>query len=268
MTFHTQERRGSKRATHAAAPARRLSLNSVRRQAWLGLSAILLILCGLTGFAATLGTAMVLGRPLNVVYRVVDSNRPAYASGPTGPKAAASPLSAVFTPEVQYWAPLITTWAEAYQIDPNLIATVIQIESCGDSQVSSPSGAQGLFQVMPFHFDAGEDMLDVQTNARRGLDYLLGSLDLADGHVGLALAGYNGGHGVIARGWGGWSAETRRYYYWGARIYSEAVSGMASSPTLQEWLNAGGANLCARANVTEQQLETNKQARSVSPSTN
>ena len=268
MTSHTQERRASRRPAQAATPARRLSLRSFRRRAWLGLSAILLILCGLTGFAATLGTAMLLGRPLNAVYRVVDSNRPVYASGPVGARAAASPLSAVFTPEVQYWAPLITAWAATYQIDPNLIATVIQIESCGDSQVSSPSGAQGLFQVMPFHFTAGEDMLDVQTNAQRGLDYLLGSLDLADGHVGLALAGYNGGHGVIARGWGAWSSETRRYYYWGARIYSEAVSGMATSPTLQEWLNAGGANLCARANATEQQLEANKQAGLVSPSTN
>lgn len=268
MTSRTQERRVSRRATRTATPAPRLTLNALRRRIWLGLSATLLILCGLTGFAATLGTAVLLGFPLNATYRVVDSNRPVYASSPVGPAVAASPLSPVFTPEVQYWAPLITAWAAAYQIDPNLIATVIQIESCGDSQVSSPSGAQGLFQVMPFHFDAGEDMLDVQTNARRGLDYLLGSLDLADGHVGLALAGYNGGHGVIARGWAAWSPETRRYYYWGARIYSEAVSGMTSSPTLQEWLNAGGANLCARADATQQQLEANKQARLISPSTN
>jgi len=256
MTTHSQRRR----ATQIPSRTHRLSLRSLQRRAWLGLSAIVLILCGLTGFAATLGTAVLFGLPSSVSYEVVETNRPFYASGALGPDAAASPLSTVFTPEVQYWSPLIKAWAAVYQIDPNLIATVIQIESCGDSQVASPSGAQGLFQVMPFHFEEGEDMLDLQTNAQRGLDYLLGSLDLADGHVGLALAGYNGGHGVIDRGWAAWTPETRRYYYWGARIYSEAVSGMTTSPTLQEWLDAGGTNLCARADATEQQLEANKQA--------
>jgi soluble lytic murein transglycosylase-like protein len=140
-----------------------------------------------------------------------------------------------------------------------LIATVIQIESCGDPTVSSPSGAQGLFQVMPFHFAEGEDMLEVQTNARRGLDYLSGGLNLSDGHAGLALAGYNGGHGMINRGWGAWADETRRYYYWGSRIYAEAVSGMTTSPTLLEWLSMGGNRLCERANQAQQQLEAQRQ---------
>jgi hypothetical protein len=268
MTFHSQGQRAGSRAAQALPATHRLSPRTIQRHAWLGISAILLILCGLTGFAVTLGTAVLFGLPSSATYQVVDTNRPFYASGPLGAKAAASPLSTVFTPEVQYWASSIEAWAATYQIDPNLIATVIQIESCGDSQVSSPSGAQGLFQVMPFHFEAGEDMLDVPTNARRGLDYLLGSLDLADGHVGLALAGYNGGHGVIARGWATWTPETRRYYYWGARIYSEAVSGMAASPTLQEWLDAGGANLCARADAAEKQMEANKQAGVPTISTN
>src|SRR5260221_12692591 len=66
-------------------------------------------------------------------------------------------LSGVFTPQVQYWSPLIHAWAQAYHVDPNLIATVIQIESCGDPTAVSLAGAQGLFQVMPGHFGAGED---------------------------------------------------------------------------------------------------------------
>lgn len=87
-------------------------------------------------------------------------------------------------------------------------------------------------------------MLDVETNARRGLTYLQGALELAKGEVGLALVGYNGGYGAIN---GNWAAETRRYYYWGSGIYEEATSGMTTSPTLQEWLAAGGASLCAKA---------------------
>jgi len=223
----------------------------------MGVSGAILILCGLAGFAGTLGAAWLLdaSKAGETTYEILETNRPVYAQSPTGPEAASSALSTVFTPEVQYWEPLIKAWAIVYQVDPNLIATVIQIESCGDPLVSSPAGAQGLFQVMPFHFATGEDMLDVQTNAQRGIDYLLGGLERADGHVGLALAGYNGGHGVIQRGWASWASETRRYYYWGSRIYAEAISGMASSPTLQEWLDAGGRNLCSQANQRQAELE-------------
>jgi hypothetical protein len=156
-------------------------------------------------------------------------------------------LSDVFTPEVRHWSPVIYAWAQAYKVDPNLIATVIQIESCGDAQAVSRSGAQGLFQVMPSHFQPGEDMQDILTNGRRGMDYLAQGLELADGDAGLALAGYNGGHGVINMDRVRWSAETQRYYQWGSRIYQDAVQGRPTSQAVQDWLDAGGSRLCQQA---------------------
>ncbi len=155
----------------------------------------------------------------------------------------------VFTPEVQHWTPKIIQWAQQYGIDPNILATVIQIESCGDYMAGSGAGAQGLFQVMPFHFADGEDMHDPDTNARRGIEYLKGGLELAGGHVGLAMAGYNGGWGVIDQGWGAWYRETRLYYIWGSQIYLDAINGKTpeQSSALQSWLNAGGVNLCRQA---------------------
>lgn len=160
-------------------------------------------------------------------------------------------IGEVFTPEVQYWTPKIMAWAAQYGVDPNMLATVMQIESCGDPTVGSSAGAQGLFQVMPFHFSPGEDMHDPDTNARRGIEYLRGGLELADGHIGLAMAGYNGGWGVIDWGWGRWSYETRLYYLWGTQIYLDAINGktLQQSDALQSWLNAGGARLCAQANA-------------------
>jgi hypothetical protein len=255
----TSKRRPRRRSSHPSS-TRIGARFSPRRRTGLGVLAVVLLLCGFFGFTTTGGT-LLFGSEGNTTYEVVETNHPFYAGSPVGPQAAQSPLSTVFTAEVQYWAPLIKAWAVVREIDPNLIATVIQIESCGDPLVSSPAGALGLFQVMPFHFAAGEDMLDVQTNARRGLDYLAGSLESAEGHVGLALAGYNGGHGVISRGWAAWTAETRRYYYWGARIYAEAISGMPSSPTLNEWIDVGGRNLCARAAESQRQIEEREQAR-------
>ena len=158
-------------------------------------------------------------------------------------------LSPVFTPSVQYWEDRILKWAAEYEIDPNLIATVMQIESCGNPQARSPVGAAGLFQVMPYHFAEGEDPYDPDTNARRGLEYLSRGLELSGGHAGLALAGYNGGHSVIERGYETWSRETQRYYRWGSGIYREASAGWESSPTLAAWLAAGGQSLCEQAEV-------------------
>jgi hypothetical protein len=111
-------------------------------------------------------------------------------------------LSPVFTPEVQYWADDIMRWSNAYGVDANLVATVMQIESCGDPQA-----------------------------------------------VSLALAGYNGGHSQISKTWSLWPNETQRYYYWGSGIYGDIASGLQTSGRLTEWLNAGGASLCAQAHA-------------------
>ncbi len=165
------------------------------------------------------------------------------------PALALTPISPVFTPEVRYWGNRITQWAEPYNLDPNLVATVMQIESCGNPEAVSRSGAQGLFQVMPFHFVEGEAMRDPDTNAARGLAYLARGLALAGDQPGLALAGYNGGHSQISKTWSLWPAETKRYFYWGSGIYGEAREGKDSSERLAEWFAAGGASLCARAHA-------------------
>lgn len=163
--------------------------------------------------------------------------------------ASPLPLSPLFTPQVLRWSTEIQRWAAAGRLDPNLVATVIQIESCGDPGAVSSSGALGLFQVMPFHFLPGDEPLDVETNARRGIAYLARSLELAQERFDLALAGYNGGHGVIGRRPDAWPAETRRYVSWGNGILSEIAAGLPESPTLRAWLRAGGDRLCRRADL-------------------
>lgn len=155
-------------------------------------------------------------------------------------------ISAVFTPEVQHWGSDISRWAAQAGIDPNLAATVMQIESCGDPGATSRSGAMGLFQVMPFHFASSDSPYDPDTNALRGLSYLKRSLQAANNDARLAFAGYNGGIGVISRGEWAWPAETIRYAYWGSGIYADATAGLQESTRLNEWLAAGGG-LCAHA---------------------
>jgi hypothetical protein len=165
----------------------------------------------------------------------------------TGPQARAGRLSPLFTPQVLSWSSQITLWAESWQLDPNLVATVLQIESCGHPGIHSNAGAIGLFQVMPYHFESHEDPEDPQVNAQRGLSYLAQALILADGDVGRALAGYNAGHGVIERPIHEWPEETKRYVRWGTGIFHDASSDFSSSPTLESWLSAGGAHLCQQS---------------------
>lgn len=172
---------------------------------------------------------------------------------PTSPllvkqETSSSGLSPIFTQEVQYWEDNIIRWANEHSLDPNLAAVVMQIESCGDPQAVSRSGAMGLFQVMPFHFRRGENSYNPDTNALRGLNYLARSLETGGGNTRLALAGYNGGIGVIARGEGTWAAETKRYVYYGAPIYEDARTSATSSPMLNEWYRKYGAGLCRQAN--------------------
>jgi soluble lytic murein transglycosylase-like protein len=195
---------------------------------------------------------------------------PAPASGQAAPiPPVATDLAPTFTAEVQFWKPWILRWAKDAGLEPNLLATVIQIESCGHYLVGSSAGAQGLFQVIPDNFplEDRDKMLDPEVNARAGIKYLTESLRRADGHIGLAMAGYNGGWGVIPRGWGRWVTETRNYYRWGSGIYRDALLGLTTeqSPALQSWLNAGGVNLCRQAAQVLQAVQGGTPSAAASP---
>lgn len=161
--------------------------------------------------------------------------------------SATAMISPVFSKEVQYWAKDIARWANESSLDPNLVAVVMQIESCGNPHAISRSGAIGLFQVMPFHFHLGDNPFNPDTNALRGLSYLARSLEAAGGDARLALAGYNGGIGVISRAEWAWPSETQRYVQIGAPIYADAQSGATSSTAFQQWYGPGGNSLCRHA---------------------
>ncbi|MBI5294737.1 MAG: transglycosylase SLT domain-containing protein [Chloroflexi bacterium] len=160
-------------------------------------------------------------------------------------------LAPFFRPEVLHWQDSILRWAAAANVDPNLATVVMQIESCGDPRATSRSGAMGLFQVMPFHFTVTDSPYDPDTNALRGLAYLSRSLQAAGGDARLALAGYNGGIGVIARGDWTWAAETQRYVRYGAPMYADAQRGASQSAALDEWYAKYGVSLCRQASQNQ-----------------
>lgn len=161
---------------------------------------------------------------------------------------ASAPLADFYTPEVLYWRDEIRAWAAMYQINPNVIAVLMQIESCGSPEVLSWAGAVGLMQVMPYHFDDGDNMLNPDTNVRHGMRIFQECLNVfAGGHIGIAAACYNGGASVTRTGYAYWPSETQAYYDWATSLWADVVSGVERSTTLQRWLDSGGARLCAIA---------------------
>ncbi len=159
-----------------------------------------------------------------------------------------APLAPFYTAEVLRWRDQIAQWAQQYHVNPNVLAIVIQIESCGDPYVMSPAGALGLMQVMPFHFANGVNMINPDSNVRQGMIVFKECLTVfADWDLGLALACYNGGPSVTTRDRSTWAQETQYYYRWATGLWEDVKSGAERSDTLDEWLEAGGAGLCRRA---------------------
>ena len=163
-------------------------------------------------------------------------------------------IADLFTPEIQYWEKEILGWSKEYDIDPNLIATVMQIESCGYIKAKSVAGAKGLFQVMPHHFKKKEDPFDPDTNALKGLTYLNQCLK-SGGSNRMGLASYNAGMGRAKSPEKDWPKETQRYVYWGYQIYLDARIGKSHSARLNDWLSHGGKNLCQKAAKAQQESD-------------
>lgn len=169
-------------------------------------------------------------------------------SGPQFITDSSAALAPFYAPAVLHWQDSIERWAREYEVNPNVIAIVMQIESCGDPEAVSSAGALGLMQVMPFHFSYGENMINPETNVRRGMSVFHECLSVFAGwDLGMALACYNGGPSVTQREYTTWARETQSYYRWATGMWNEVVHHSSSSATLDEWLAAGGARLCQQA---------------------
>lgn len=163
-------------------------------------------------------------------------------------------LPAMFRPEILFWADDIDRWSRKYNVSPLLVATVMQIESCGDPYAQSAAGAMGLFQVMPFHFTAGENGFDPEINAKRGLIYLTQRQSAAGADVTLTLGQYNSGQAALYRPFSTWPPETKRYVFYGVQIYNDAVAGKSSSDALESWYDVYGKSLCAEAAANQSEM--------------
>ncbi len=89
--------------------------------------------------------------------------------------------------------------ARAAGLDPLLLASIVEAESSFRADAVSPKGAQGLMQLMPVHFEAGQQGLDPAANLELGARLFVRLLDRYDGDLELALAAYHAGPGAVDR---------------------------------------------------------------------
>lgn len=97
--------------------------------------------------------------------------------------------------------PLIIEKSEKYELEPELVASIIQVESSWYPRAESEAGACGLMQVIPKWnpkpdgtLYTCEELKDPTINIEAGTRALRWWLDRAKGNRQLALCAYNAGY--------------------------------------------------------------------------
>jgi len=173
-------------------------------------------------------------------------------------QVAQSPIVAALAsrwlpPVLEPWKPMILAAAAKHNVDPDVLAIMMLVESSGNPEARSPSGAVGLMQIMP---KTGESIAkerniadftidklqDPATNIDFGAWYLARQVDTfgkdktPTEKIELAAAAYNGGTKSVQQYLAGekpLADETTRYKTLVAGMWTERSA--AESTTYRSW---------------------------------
>lgn len=113
-------------------------------------------------------------------------------------------------PDLRRWEGLVDASAREFSLDPNLLRGLIAVESSGNPDAISRTGAIGLMQLMPATAKEQAERLRIKDyaearlrepalNVRLGAFYLARLLKRFDGQESFALAAYNAGPSRVQR---------------------------------------------------------------------
>jgi hypothetical protein len=105
-------------------------------------------------------------------------------------------LAGNFPESIKQWEELLVLQGEQAEIPPELAAAIMYVESKGNPEAISGSGAVGLMQVMPKEIipsrPSTKELLDPETNIINGYQVLNKELEQSEGNLVEALNGYFG----------------------------------------------------------------------------
>lgn len=134
----------------------------------------------------------------------------------------------------------IFRFAERFDVDPLLLAALVETESNFSAHAVSPRGAVGLVQLMPeTALDYGvSDLEDPAANLELGARYLGEQIRRFDGNLELALSAYNAGPQSVSRhdGMPPYS-ETRRFVDKVLSIYVRHCSSLWTESSARAFLD-------------------------------
>jgi soluble lytic murein transglycosylase-like protein len=127
--------------------------------------------------------------------------------------------------------------AGTHEVDPLLVAAVVEVESTFDPEAGSHKGAVGLMQLLPSTAGMSrKKLLDPDANLDAGSEYLAELIERFDGDLALALAAYNAG-----------PRNVRNYEgippFPETQAYVEKVLGIYVGYHRQLWQRSGGADV-------------------------
>jgi len=143
--------------------------------------------------------------------------------------------------------------AARHNVDPNLVRSVIKVESNFNPNAVSRKGAMGLMQLMPETARSlnVSNPFDPQQNVDAGVRHLKKLLDSYGGDLRLSLAAYNAGAGAVARSAGvPRFFETQNYvrritniYFGGGEPGSHIIGSPVHDPVRVERDARGGLHI-------------------------
>jgi soluble lytic murein transglycosylase-like protein len=131
---------------------------------------------------------------------------------------------------------LVRYYGKTYGVDPYLIYCLMSQESKFSTVAMSPKGAQGLMQLMPGTAAryGVTNPYDIAQSIMGGTRYLKDLLQMFNGRIDLALAGYNAGENAVIKH--GYTVppyqETRNYVRLIIARYGKNQTSMTSAPAL------------------------------------
>lgn len=136
-----------------------------------------------------------------VARQIAEANRPAPALEATVDTVIGAAANLAWSTGNARIDNLIRQYGRQYGVDPYLIYCLMSQESSFVSSATSYKGAQGLMQLMPGTAAryGVTNPYDVAQNIKGGTRYLKDLLQMFNGRVDLALAGYNAGEGAVMK---------------------------------------------------------------------